>query len=357
MLIGTAVVALFATLGSSLKATIENVVDEDFGGDLIVVTHNFSGAGIAPEVATEIATLPEVTTSVGLGLASADIDGAAVRPSVADPIHLGAVLDLDVSRGSFDDVTAGRVAVSDDYAEEHGLETGSSIAMVFADGSSAEFEVGATYAWTTNVGDAMTNVGALIMTPQDWLPQAQQPGDVAVMIDLAAGVSERQGAAAVAEVTRSYAAPDPQTRSDYIDSVAAEADQVLYFVYGMLAIAILIALMGIANTLSLSIHERTRELGLLRAVGQTRRQVRATVRWESVIVAVLGTVGGVGLGTFLGWGLMRAIAAEEGAGVFAIPVTSLGAVLVLAAVAGVVAAWRPSTRAAKLDILTAIATE
>ena len=93
----------------------------------------------------------------------------------------------------------------------------------------------------------------------------------------------------------------------------------------------LIALLGIANTLSLSIHERTRELGLLRAVGQTRRQVRATVRWESVIVAVFGTIGGVGLGTFLGWGLMRALAAQEGFGVFAAPTNVLVVVLVLAA--------------------------
>ena len=86
----------------------------------------------------------------------------------------------------------------------------------------------------------------------------------------------------------------------------------LFVVYGLLGVAVLIALMGIANTLSLSIHERTRELGLLRAVGQTRPQLRSTVRWESVIVAVFGTIGGLGLGTFLGWGLMRAIAGAGG---------------------------------------------
>ena len=131
----------------------------------------------------------------------------------------------------------------------------------------------------------------------------------------------------------------------------------LMFVYAMLALAVVIALMGIANTLSLSIHERTREFGLLRAIGQTRREVRSTVRWESVIVAIFGTVGGIGLGTFLGWGLMRALAAQEGFGTFALPVTSLTVVLVLAAVAGVVAAWRPAKRAGQLDILDAIAAD
>jgi putative ABC transport system permease protein len=127
-------------------------------------------------------------------------------------------------------------------------------------------------------------------------------------------------------------------------------------VYGLLALAVLIALMGIANTLSLSIHERTRELGLLRAVGQTRRQLRSSVRWESVIIAVFGTIGGIGLGTFLGWGLIRALAAEEGFGTFAVPAGQLAVIVGLAAAAGVLAAVRPARRAARLDILDAIAT-
>jgi putative ABC transport system permease protein len=109
--------------------------------------------------------------------------------------------------------------------------------------------------------------------------------------------------------------------------------------------------------LSLSIHERTSELGLLRAVGQTRRQLRSTVRWEAVIVAVFGTIGGLGLGTFLGWGLIEAIAAQEGFGSFAVPLVPLATILALAAAAGVVAAVRPARRAAKLDILSAIATD
>jgi putative ABC transport system permease protein len=120
---------------------------------------------------------------------------------------------------------------------------------------------------------------------------------------------------------------------------------------------VIIALMGIGNTLSLSIHDRTRELGLLRAVGQDRSQMRSTVRWESVIIAVFGTIGGVGLGAFLGWGLIRALSVQEGFGVFSFPVVPMAIILGLAAAAGVVAALRPSRRAARTDILKAIATE
>ena len=145
-------------------------------------------------------------------------------------------------------------------------------------------------------------------------------------------------------------------RDEYLESATEELDQMLGLVYGLLGLAILIALLGIANTLSLSLHERTRELGLLRAVGQTRRQLRRTVRWESVIIAVFGTIGGLGLGTFLGWGLMRAIEASEGIGSFVAPVTTL--VVVLGRRSSP-ASWqpiRPARRAAKLDVLEAIAT-
>ena len=348
LMVGTAVVALFTTFGASIKATIEHTVDQDFGGDLIIVTDDFSGAGLSPAVAKEVAELPEVAVAAGMSNAVITADGNAIDPSVVDPASLGRVLDIGVSEGSLDDVTAGRIAVSERYADDHGLTIGSTVEAGFADGSTSELAVGAIYTSTLNIGD-------MVMTPADWTPHADQIGDVVVLVDLADGVSEADGLTAVTAVTARNAAPEPQTRSEYIDSMGSEIDQMLFFVYGMLALAVVIALMGIANTLSLSIHERTRELGLLRAVGQTRREVRSTVRWESVIVAVFGTLGGVGLGTFLGWGLLRALAAQEGFGTFAAPVGTLAVVLVLAALAGVVAAWRPSRRAGQLDILTAIA--
>jgi putative ABC transport system permease protein len=122
----------------------------------------------------------------------------------------------------------------------------------------------------------------------------------------------------------------------------------------LLALAILIALMGIANTLSLSIHERRRELGVLRAVGQTRRQLKAMVRDESVLIAVFGTVGGMALGVFLGWALVQVAASSSGVGVFTAPVTRLAIILVVGAIAGVLAGVRPARRAARLDVLDAV---
>jgi putative ABC transport system permease protein len=129
----------------------------------------------------------------------------------------------------------------------------------------------------------------------------------------------------------------------------------LGIVYVLLALSILIALMGIANTLALSVHERTREIGLLRAVGQSRGQVRAMLRQEAVIVALFGTLGGVGLGVFLGWALVSAAGTDVAR--LTIPVGRLVAVVVAGAVAGVLAGVRPARRAARLDVLNAVAAD
>jgi putative ABC transport system permease protein len=157
-------------------------------------------------------------------------------------------------------------------------------------------------------------------------------------------------------VTRPIAGLEVQDRDQYIAQVGGEVNQMLMLIYVMLVLAIVIALMGIANTLSLSLHERVRELGLLRAVGQTRRQVRAMVRGESVIIALFGTLLGLGLGVFLGWALVQA-ASSEGIGTFSAAPLQLVAVAVVGGLAGILAARRPARRAARLDVLTAIAAD
>ncbi len=350
LMVGTAVVALFATFGSSLKASVDQEVDKAFSGDLVVVQEGFSGAALSTGLAPAVAELPEVDSAVGIAFGVGQIDGTTVSPAVTDPALLARAFDLGVTDGSMTDLAPGMVAISEEYADDQGLAMGDTVTMTFVDGTSTDLRVGAVYRERMSFGD-------LVMTRPDWEPHAGQAGDTVAFVNLADGVDEAAGQAAVEAVTDRYDAPAPQNRDEYVDSVGAQIDQMLAVVYGLLGVAVLIALLGIANTLSLSIHERTRELGLLRAVGQSRSQVRSTVRWESVIVAVFGTIGGVGIGTFLGWGLLRALEAQEGFGVFAAPWTALVVVLVLAAAAGVVAALRPARRAGRLDILAAISTD
>ena len=188
--------------------------------------------------------------------------------------------------------------------------------------------------------------------------ETEKPEIYSVFIKLKPGVSEAAGQAAAQQVADEYNAGEVQTKEQFADTAAGQIDQLLGIVYALLVLAIIIALMGIANTLSLSVFERTRELGLLRAVGQTRGQLRAMVRWESVIIAVFGTVGGIALGVLLGWALFTAAAAFAGInGSLSVSAGGLIAIALVGALVGVIAGWRPASRAAKLNVLAAIASE
>ena len=145
------------------------------------------------------------------------------------------------------------------------------------------------------------------------------------------------------------------TTEAFITQQNGNLDAVLTLMYALLGLAVLIALLGIANTLALSIHERKRELGLLRAVGMSRAQVRSSVRWESAIIALFGTALGLGIGTFLAWTMVHAITAGATSR-FVVPTGSLIIVAAAATIAGVIAALLPARRAARIDILTAVAT-
>ena len=153
-----------------------------------------------------------------------------------------------------------------------------------------------------------------------------------------------------------YASADVLDKDAFLDVVSTEIDTMLGLFYALLMLAVVIALLGIANTLALSIFERTRELGLLRAVGMLRSQVRSTVRWESIIIAVFGTTVGLAIGTFLGWAIVRALA-DEGIDTLTVPFGSLAVLTVIAAVAGAAAAVLPARRAARVDVLDALVAE
>jgi len=351
LMVGVAVVTLFTVVAASVKQSVDDTVSQQFAGDLVIVQSDFSGAGLSPELQPAVADLPEVDVATSLGDAPMTIDGEDHTATVIDPASFGQILDLEVSQGSVEELDDRGVALFADYASDNGYALGDTIPVSFADGASDQLTVGAIF-------DNDDLVDEVVLPRAAYAPHAAaRSSDVVLLIDLADGVSNADGEAAIQPVADRLGAPDVQDRQEYIDSVAGEVDQMLTIIYVLLAMAIVIALMGIANTLSLSIHERTRELGLLRAVGQSRRQLRSMVRGEALVVALFGTVGGLGLGTFLGWAMVKTIEASEGLGAFAVPAGQLGVVVALGAIVGVAAAARPARRAAKLDVLQAIATD
>ncbi|MDX6350178.1 MAG: putative transport system permease protein [Streptomyces sp.] len=351
LMIGVTVVSLFTVFGASLKATMDQTVSRSFAGDVAISApvRGAGGTGLSPKLAPAVAKLPEVRTAVGLGRGVATVDGGGRQLTVTDPAALSRVLDLGTVDGSLAALGGDGIAVSRAEADKHGWHPGSSVRLAFADGDLRSFTVRAVY------GESGL-AGSYVITRAAWAPHRVQDSDTLVAVSFRAGVGADRGKAAVQQVARSYGNPDVQTRAEYAASSAAGVDMFLTLIYALLALAVVIALLGIANTLTLAVHERTRELGLLRAVGQTRAQLRAMVRWESVLVAAFGTVGGLGLGGFLGWALVRA-SDSAGTGAFAVPPVQLAVVLLVGLVAGVLAGWRPARRAARLDVLRAIAAE
>ncbi|CAL9366521.1 ABC transporter permease [Streptomyces sp. enrichment culture] len=352
LMIGVAVVTLFTVFGASLKATMDQTVSRSFAGDVAVSTPAFGGggSGLSPRLADAVAALPEVDTAVGLGRGVAEVEGEGRALTVTDPVALARTFDLGRVRGSLDDLGTDGIAVTEKEADRRHLAVGDTARLTFTDGERQPFTVRAVYEQSELAGD-------YVITRAAWAPHRTQDADTLVAVSFADGVDPATGTAAVERVADRFGNPEVQTRQEYAESSAGGIDMMLTLVYALLALAVLIALLGIANTLTLAIHERTRELGLLRAVGQTRPQLRAMVRWESVLVAAFGTLGGLTLGAFLGWILVRASdASSDSEFVFALPPLQLGVMVLVGLAAGALAGLRPARRAARMDVLGAIAT-
>ncbi|MFE8946977.1 ABC transporter permease [Streptomyces sp. NPDC007856] len=353
LMIGVAVVSLFTVFGASLKATMDQTVSRSFAGDIAVSSPSFGagGSGLSPRLAPALQRLPQVDTAVGLGRGVAEVNGKGRALTVTDPAALARTFDLGTVTGSLRGLGSDGIAITRKAADRQHLRTGDTTRLTFTDGRSENFTVRAVYGQSELAGD-------YVITRAAWAPHRTQDSDTLISVTFKHGVGADAGKAAVQKVAAQYGNPSVQTRDEYAQSSAGGIDMMLTLVYALLALAVVIALLGIANTLTLALHERTRELGLLRAVGQTRAQLRAMVRWESVLVAAFGTVGGLGLGGFLGWVLVKASdGASDTAFAFALPLARLAVVALVGLLAGALAGLRPARRAARLDVLRAIATE
>lgn len=350
LMVGVSIVTLFTVFAASLAKATNTGVKGSFVGDIAVTSSSFGGGGLPPELATTIAALPGVRSATGLTPGQARIAGTAHDVTAVDPARIGDVVDLHVEAGSIPALSNTQLAVSQREADAHGWHLGTALPATLPDGTSPTLTIGALYTSRDLAGDYVLPIGL-------WTAHTRQPVDEAIFAKLVPGTDVNAVKASVSTVSAAYGKPPIYDRAGFITSASQGVSFILNIVYVLLALAIVIAVLGIANTLSLAIHERTREIGLLRAVGQTRRQLRSMIRLESVIVSVFGVLGGIGLGTFLGWGLAQAANVAQGIASFTAPVTQMVVILALGALAGTLAAVRPARRAARLPILGAIATE
>jgi putative ABC transport system permease protein len=351
LMIGVGLVAFITIFAASAKSSFSATIDKAFTGDF-VLTHSsaagFGTGGLDPSVAAAVGELPEVDAAGGIRFGAAQIDGSPDYLIAADDAAFELV-DVEPIQGSPADLGETEIAVHETTAKDKGLAVGDTVPVVFRETGPHDLTVAMIYGEDQPAGRWVLGLAAY---------EANYPDqyDFQVFVRRASGVDPDTAMAAIEAATAAYPGVKVLDQTEYKADQMAMIDQMLGLVYALLGLAILIALLGIGNTLGLSILERIRELGVLRAVGMSRSQLRSVIRWESVIIALQGTALGLLIGSFFGWALVAALA-EEGFRVFAYPAASLTVVVILAALAGVLAAVLPARRAARLDVLRSISAE
>jgi putative ABC transport system permease protein len=343
LMVGMALVSAIAVLGASLSGSATSNLDNAVTADYIITGPS---SGFSTSVAPAVAQVPGVATVTTVYKGQFEIRGSLAGLGAVTPGDLPQTVHLALSAGSgAPALAAGQLLVDTTTASAKHLTVGSVVPVTFAETGSAQLTVGGIFKANPLIGSYLVGTGF-------FLSHFDNPLPIAVLIRTQPG-AERVGAA-VNRYLDAYANVGLQTRGQFERSQQAALNQELGLVYVLLALAVVIALIGIVNTLLLSVFERTRELGLLRAVGTKRRQIRTMIRSEAIIIAVFGAATGVIIGTGLGIAFAASLKAQ-GITELAIPYASLGGFLVLAALLGLGAAAWPARRAAKLDVLAAIA--
>ncbi|MFJ4914414.1 ABC transporter permease [Streptomyces sp. NPDC088726] len=356
LMIGLALVACLSVVGSSMVASATDELDKSVGADFIV--QSSTGQLIVPQAAKALAAAPgieHVTNYKVLGAKLTNPDGSTVDGDVtaADPTY-----PQDLRRETVGgDLTAAygknAMSVGEKYATAHGIEVGDTITVGFKAGTPAKLKVAAITSDDTSVDQGTMYLNT--STAEKYVPADRMPKNV-IMFAKAQDGKEKEAYAALKSSLADYPQYKVQNQADFKQDLKDQIGQLLNIVYGLLALAIIVAVLGVVNTLALSVVERTREIGLMRAIGLSRRQLRRMIRLESVVIALFGALLGLGLG--MGWGTSaQKLLALEGLGVLEIPWPTIITVFVASAFVGLFAALVPAFRAGRMNVLNAIATD
>ncbi|AXG79688.1 ABC transporter permease [Streptomyces paludis] len=356
LMIGLALVACLSVVGSSMLASATQELDRSVGADFIVQSD--SGATIVPQAQEALAKSPDLDHVtqykwVEAKLTSPDGKTESLALSAADPTYPEDLRRETVAGDLSAAYGKDAMSVGDTYAESHGVKLGDELTVAFKGGETAKLKVAAITSDDTAIDkhSMYTN----IETARRYLPADKVPDNL-LMFAQAADGKEKQAYAALKDALAPYPQYQVRNQADYKQELRDQVGQLLNIVYGLLALAIIVAVLGVVNTLALSVVERTREIGLLRAIGLSRRQLRRMIRLESVVIALFGALLGLGLG--MGWGTAaQKLLALEGMGVLDIPWPTILTVFIASAFVGLFAALVPAFRAGRMNVLNAIASE
>lgn len=347
LMVGLALVAAFGVLAASINTSISSLIDRALGAEFVASTAQGMPfpAAVGDEIA-EVAGVESVARQRWGQVRVGDNNNAFVN--AVDAAALGRDITLEYTAGSARALADG-IQVDETTAEANDYAIGDEVELTFIDGSRTSLPVTGIF----EVNGALSPYAVSLST---WEQYGGDPRDAFLYIGLADSVEAAEVQPALDEVLARYPNVTLMDQDEFTETQQGFVNQLLGLIYALLGLAIIIAVLGIVNTLALAVIERTREIGLLRAVGLSRRQLRRMVRLESVVIAVYGAVLGLVLGIGFGVLLQRSLA-TQGIDQLSIPVGSLVAFLVAAAVIGVLAAIWPARRAARLDVLRAVTTE
>jgi putative ABC transport system permease protein len=335
-------------VGTSMKKTFAEAIEGSVGADYVLSTASFTG--FSPALTADLSEIPEVRAVTGVRFNTILIEGNPRDVVAADAAVTDQLVDIDVQTGSLADLDDDGIFLHEDPAEDLGVAVGDHVTVEMAVGGPRELTVAGTYADAAFAGNHLIDLELFT----EGYPTSDL--DFFAFARLAEGADPAEARAAIDEAMTAYPQVTLEDRSEWQASQEAQFESLLLAVNGLLGLALFIALLGIANTLALSVLERTREIGLLRAVGMLRRQVRGMVLAESAMVAIFGAVLGVAIGT--AFGLAIAVAMPPSVvTVIAIPFATIAGIVVVAALCGLAAGLLPARRAARLDVLRAIASE
>ncbi len=352
LMIGLALVAFFFILGDSIKTSVSGSIEKGLRADYVISVDGFAG-GFSPSLAEDLKTQDEIDATTSLRMGFWDRGGNDEFLMGIESQTVDQTIFLDVQEGSVTALTTGGVFVHTDVAADEGWIVGDTVSMGFASTGLQEVEIVGIYA-EQNVVQSNFLVGLEFY-------EANFSGfgtdtDFVVAVAAADGVDPASARAVVDDAAAEYGNVTVRDQAEYRESQEAQVDSLLVMFNALLLLAVIIALFGIMNTLSLSIYERTREIGLLRAVGMTRPQTRRMIRWESIMVAVIGAILGIVVGLFFGI-VVTAALKSQGIDQLSIPAVQIFGLVLFGVVAGLLAAILPARRAANLNILEAISYE
>lgn len=341
LMIGVALVSFLSIFAASIKTSGAGALRDDFQGTVIVDSGAIdSSSGLTPNLAANLTTQPGVHAVTEQRTAAVETNGTAGFLNAYDTTTVATMFNLGHIEGDVTKLGPDGIAVKRGTVASP-VQLGDTRNVTFQTGN-ATFTVRAIY---DHAPDAIGSRFVDLTAFEAHLPERL---DSRIYVNA-------EDITVIEQVAADYPTAKVLTTEAFITQQHGNLNTILTLMYALLGLAVLIALLGIANTLALSIHERKRELGLLRAVGMSRSQVRSSVRWESAIIALFGTTLGLIVGTFLAWTMVNTLAVG-GVARFVIPTGTIIIVTTIATIAGVAAAVLPARRAARVDVLTAMAT-